>query len=120
MALSDPQSVTIDGTAHSCALISRDNGKATYRTADGNVVLEVWHTSSARRKRDSERVTVYYNVTDPLTGLVTRESTTTTVLTDRPNVGRAIDADVKQGLGLLAYVSASSGATHTRVLAGES
>ena len=120
MALSDPQSITIDGTAISLPLISRESGKSSYRAADGSTIFEVWHTSSGSRKMDSERITVFYNVTDPITGLVKRESTTVTVLTNRPKVGRAADADVKQTLGLLAFVSASSGATHLRVLQGES
>jgi hypothetical protein len=43
MALSDPQSVTIGGTATSLPNVERNGGSAVYQKDDGTVVLKVQH-----------------------------------------------------------------------------
>ena len=120
MALSDPQSVTIDGTAFSLPLISRQDGVAKYVSADQTVSETVRQDATSATKRSSFAFQASYLVTDPVTGLVTRKQTNVSILITRPVVGRAIADDVKLVLGACAYASASSGAVVTRILSGES
>lgn len=119
MALSDPQSVTINGTAFSLARVISLEGKSQYNSADGNTRLVVLQ-SNGKRKRTAIRLEQTKVASDPLTSINAYADDAVYLMIDRPLVGFSVDEIVKQVTALVALISASSYGLVTRVLGGES
>lgn len=119
MALTDPLSITIDGTAYSLARVIAVDGKSQYNSADGNTRLVVLQ-SNGKRRRTAIRLEKTKVAADPLTAINAYVDDAVYIMFDRPLVGFSNDEIVKQLTGLVTLASASSYALVSRALAGES
>lgn len=117
--LADPQSITIDGTAISCArnLTGTDLGR--FNAANGQTTLEV-QTSRSGRVRSVARLRQTKVTADPLVATTNVVVSDTIALTiNRPLEGYS-DADVeKQVVGFIAWLTASTNANLKKLIAGE-
>lgn len=87
MALSDPQSVTLNGVATSLPRIKSEGLSATYAAVDGNLTLTVSHKPSNQRVRSMERVDQRIIAADPITSVNDYETASAYLVIDRPIVG---------------------------------
>nr|UJQ85318.1 MAG: hypothetical protein 2 [Leviviridae sp.] len=120
MALTDPQSVTISGTAVSLPRISVGENSARYRSADGSVDMEISHTYG---RRETHRIRLHHNKVsaDPMSPSLNRPfDESVTLVINRPDVGYSAAETKALADSLLAALSASSGALITKLLGGES
>ena len=119
MALSDPQSVTINSIANSLARVSVGENQSTYKSNDGNVTMTV-SSRYGKRVRRVIRLDHRKVAADPLsTGYNKEYGMGTFLVIDTPDVGYT-PTEAKQVVdGLLAALTASSGALTSKVLGGE-
>jgi hypothetical protein len=119
MALSDPQSVTINSVAISLPRTSNGVNSGTYQSGDGLVKETVSH-QYGKRNRHLVRLDHSKIAADPFQGTVNAKySMAAYVVFDVPPVGYTV-AEAKQVIdGLFAQLNASSGALITKVLGGE-
>jgi hypothetical protein len=119
MAFADPQSVTINGSANSLPRVASGENKGTFRKDDGTVSLTVSHSYGKRTRRvirlDHSKI-----APDPFVASVNvKLNAGVYLVVDTPDVGYTV-AEAKQiADGLIAYLSASSGARLTQLLGGE-
>lgn len=118
MALADPQSITIDGTAFSLPRLPGEKGRQPYTSADGTTSLVVLQ-SNGKRKRTAVRVERVKVAADPLTSINSYQDAAVYVMFDRPNVGFSNDELVKIFTGLVSAMTASTNALTLKVLGGE-
>lgn len=118
MALADPQSVTIDGTAFSLPRLPGQAGRQPYTSSDGMTSLVILQ-SNGKRKRSAVRIEKRKVVTDPITGLSSYGDAAVYVMFDRPLVGFSNDELAKIFVGLSAALTASTNALTLKVLGGE-
>nr|QDH89264.1 MAG: hypothetical protein H2RhizoLitter491419_000002 [Leviviridae sp.] len=120
MALSDPQSITINSIAHSLPRIGQDISSGLFRENDGTVTETVRHSQTKNRLRSNLRFDHHKIVTDPLvTANNIDVGTSVSIVFDRPLVGYTV-AELKQVVdGVVAYLAASSGAVITKILGNE-
>jgi len=118
MAFADPQSITI-GSAISLPRTSSERNAGQFKSADGLVLQSLLHTYG-RRERHTIRIDHSKIASDPLmAGQSLAVTHSFYLVSDSPLVGFTL-ADKKQGIdGLLAALSASSGAKITQLLGGE-
>lgn len=119
MALSDPQSITINAIAHSLPRVGSTGTSSTYSSNDGTVTETVSHRPG-RRNRRVVRVDHSKVAPDPLISAQNiKHSMACYIVVDAPVTGYTV-AEQKQVVdGLIAQLSASSGAMITKVLGGE-
>lgn len=120
MAFSDPQTVTINAVPHTLARVNGTApGVGTFQKDDNTVRLTVSDTYNKRTRR-ALQLTSSKIAADPLiSGVNLRLDFKCTIVVDEPAVGYT-RAEAKQIVdGLLAYLTASSGAKVTQLLAGE-
>lgn len=119
--LTDPQSITISGNAKSLAAVARGSNSSTYRSDDGAWELRVFHTYGKRTRRTFQLRSTK-TAADPLTaGINVVAGASMTVSFDVPSTAFFTNAELKADMdGLLAYLTASSGAKITALLGGES
>lgn len=117
--LTDPQSVTISGATSSLPRVSSGDNKSTYRSADGTVELFVSHAIGRRHKR-IVKISHQKVAPDPLyPAQNVPYSMSTHLVVDVPPVGYSV-AEAKAVVdGLIAALTASSGALVTKLLGGE-
>lgn len=121
MALSDPISITIGGSAKSFVRISTEGRKSVYRTADGEWKLVVSHQEN-NKVRSLVQIVHRTTATDPTDSSLTVpvESTMNFTYTHDvmfpAEVTKLIDAFV----GTSAWLTASTNAQLTKVVNGES
>jgi hypothetical protein len=89
----DPQSVTIDGSAHSMPRISTDGTKALYSEADETLKMTISHQESKNRTRHMVRLDMRVVAADPLTAVNEYKSAGVYLVIDEPEFGFA-DADL--------------------------
>lgn len=120
MALADPQTITIGGTATPLARTGMGESSGSFRAADGNTGLAVRHTYGSRVRRNL-KLTWNKVAPDPFqTDVNTSYSASINFTIDHPAVGFT-NAELKSCVdALVAYLSASSGSVVTKVLGGES
>jgi hypothetical protein len=119
MALADPQSVTISGTANALPRTGIDRTSADYTSADGALKFSVSH-QYGRRNRSIVRIDTNKISPDPLTDVKQKLSASVYLLVDRPSVGFSASELSAVATGLTTWLAASSGANLTKVLGGES
>jgi len=119
MAFSDPQSVTINAIANSLPRTSSGVNNGIFTKDDGSVKLTVSHAYGKRARR-TIRIDHKKIAPDPnFPAQNTPYSMSFYVVVDAPNVGYS-NAEQKQIIdGLIAYLSASSGAKVAQLLGGE-
>lgn len=118
--LTDPQSITINAIARSLPRTGTGDNSGTFKQDSGASALAVSHTYG-KRTRDVVRFTDTKTTTDPLvTGSSFIASMGITITIDSPPVGYTV-AEKKQVVdGVLAWLTASTGAKITQILGGES
>lgn len=120
MALTDPQSVTIAGTAIPLARTSVQGSSSTYMSNDGNVRLKVSHLNG-KRNRHLIRLEHAKIAPDPLVSAQNiKYEMFAHIVVDTPVTGYTVAQAKEITDALMAYVTASSGAVMTRVLGNES
>jgi len=119
MAFADPQSVTINSIAKSLARVSSGVNSGQFKTSDGLDALSVSH-QYGKRVRHMIRLDDSKIATDPLmAGQSIPVSMSSYLVVDVPTVGYSV-AEQKQVVdGLVAYLTASTGARVTQLLGGE-
>lgn len=120
MAFADPQSITINAVAHSLPRVALGNFTGQFQTNDGLVVEKIAHTSTNQRTRRSIRVDLSKIAADPLAAdRNLRYSMSAYLVVDVPITGFTVTEAKYVVDGLLAYLTASSGAKITQFLGGE-
>lgn len=119
MAFSDPQSVTINAVANSLPRTSSGVNTGVFTKDDGNVKLSISH-AYAKRTRRTIRLDHAKIAADPLISSQSiKYSMSAYLVIDTPITGYTV-AEAKQVVdGLVAYLSASTGARVTQLLGGE-
>jgi len=118
--LTDPQSITISGTAHSLARTGQGVNLGTFSKDDGTVMEKISHTYG-RRNRHLVRVDFSKISVDPLVPAQNqRVSMAAYVVFDLPPTGFTVAEAKAVWDGFAAQMAASSGAMVTKVLGGES
>lgn len=116
----DPQSITIDGTAHSLACIKRGQENGEYRNSARTVRLQISHQSRKSRTRSMYRVDVDKIAADPITSDNVSLSCGIYVVIDKPAFGFSEADVVNQLTGIVGALSASTYAAAKKLNAGES
>jgi hypothetical protein len=120
MALSDPQTLTIGGTATTLSRVESNGGTSTYSKDDGTVVLKASHSRGKTRTRRSVRLDLTKVVADPYASGVSRPvSMSAFVNVDVPNLGLTLAEQKDLVTALVTALTASSGALLTKILGGE-
>jgi hypothetical protein len=120
MALSDPQSVTISGTAISLPLTGRDLANGVYTSSDGTTKLSVSHVS-ATRNRTTIRLDLNKLASDPyVAGNSNKVSSSVYIVVNTPKNGYSTTEMVAATVGLLGLLTAGTNAVLTKVIGGES
>lgn len=117
MALADPQSVTISGSASSLPRTGLALDQGSFRDATGQITLTVLH-NTARTTRHTIKLAKSAIVSDPLVPSVNQNvaySASLTLVT--PKNGMSVADLVALGNALVAYATS---ATLTKVAGGES
>ena len=119
MALSDPQSVTINAVAISLPRVSNGVNEGRFSSNDSLVSETVSH-QYGKRNRHLFRIDHNKVAADPFqTGINNKYSMSAYVVFDVPPVGYTV-AEAKLVIdGFIAQLTASSGALITKVLGGE-
>jgi hypothetical protein len=118
MSYSDPQSITISGTAASLPRISSGLNAGAFSTPDGTVALRVSHAYGKRNRR-TIRLEHSKIAVDPLTSANTKYSMTTYVVVDVPTVGYSVAEAQAVVAGLAKFLTDTSGSNVAKLLGGE-
>lgn len=119
MAYSDPQSVTIGGTATTLPRISSGTNSGAFSKDDGTAVLSVSH-SYGKRVRRTIRLTSTKISADPLlTNVNQRLSASVYVVVDAPNQGYSITELKDLLVALYGHGTAATNANILKLLGGE-
>jgi len=119
MAFADPQSVTINAVANVLARTSSDHNSGTFKKDDGLVSMTISHSYGKRTRRllrlDHSKIAA-----DPFAPSINQKySMSVQLVVDLPTTGYT-NAEQKQVVdGILAYLTASSGARVTQLLGSE-
>lgn len=121
MAFADPQTLTIGATPVTLPRVNVGQGASDYSSADGLVKLKISSTYGKRNRR-VVRLEHQKIGPDPFTSTTqVPYSMTAYIVMDTPKVGGYTVAQQKEIVdALLAYMSASAGASITKVIGGES
>lgn len=119
MSFSDPQSVTINAIAISLPRVSSGVNAGAFSSSDGLTKMSLSH-QYAKRVRRTIRLDVSKVAADPLVGgQNVAYSMSAYLVVDLPTVGYTV-AEAKLVVdGLVAYLTATSGARVTQLLGGE-
>jgi len=118
--LTDPQSITINAVANSLPAVSRGDNQSAYLKDDGNVKLVVSHQYGKRTRRTA-RIDFSKIAADPLISAQSiKYSMSAYLVVDLPATGFTV-AEAKYIVdGLTKWLTDSTGANTTKILAGES
>lgn len=120
MAFTDPQSITISGTAIALPRVNTGNNGSDYQSADGLVKLNA-SSAYGRRTRRVLRVDHSKLTADPyIPANNTKVSMSNYIVFDVPPAGYTNTEVLAVWAGLAAYATASSNAIIAKLLGGES
>lgn len=120
MAIQDPISVTVSGTAIPLARVYTGSSKSLFVSADGKTLIEVNPSTNGKTTRRNIRLYQKKVVTDPLVGTTNVWRGSSWVFSNVRDADGYTDADaVAEFTGLVAALAASSNALLLKVLAGE-
>lgn len=120
MALSDPQSITINAVARSLPRTSVDKASAQYTEQTGDVKMSV-SSSYGKRTRRAVRVDFRKTAADPLfPAQFAPYNMSATLVIDVPATGFSVTEQKHIADALTGWASASSGANLLKFLGGES
>lgn len=121
MALTDPQTITISGTAYPLARVSVQGSDTVYQSSDGYIKLTIKHSYTRTGVSRLVRLDHTKVVTDAITGLNRLSTRSTYTINKQDALGSFSVADAKADWDALdALTAATSGALKTKVLGGES
>lgn len=116
--LSDPQTITIDGTANTLPRVLTGTKEGKFQNLSTSISVET--TAKNSRIRTVARLAQQKVTADPLvatTNIMVNDSIALTI--NRPSIGYS-DSDVeKQVAGFIAWLTASSNANLKKIIAGE-
>lgn len=118
MSYSDPQSITISGTAGSLPRTSSGVNSGAFSSADGTQILKVSHAIGKRTRR-TVRLEHSKIATDPLTAANAKYSMTAYVVVDVPPVGYSVAEAQAVVAGLTKWLTDTSGSNVAKLLGGE-
>ncbi len=119
MAFADPQTITINAVAQTLPRTSSGANSGSFGTADGAYKETVSHTYGSRTRRvlrlDASKVAA-----DPLNPTQNKPySMSAYLVVDVPTFGYSVTEQKQVVDGLVAYLSASTGARVSQLLGGE-
>lgn len=121
MALSDPQTITINEVETKLPRVTTGNFSSTYESSDGNTILKLSTAENGKRKRQVVRVDIKKITEDPFIPAQNREvSMSTYIVTDRPLVGFSNKEALDILVGLLTLSTGSEDNLLVKLLGGES
>jgi hypothetical protein len=118
MAYSDPQSVTVSGTASSLPRTSSGTNSGAFQSPDGAIVLKV-SNAYGKRNRRTVRLEHAKIAADPLTAANTKFSMTAYVVVDTPVVGYSVAEAQAVVAALTKWLTDTSGSNVAKLLGGE-
>jgi len=119
MALTDPQSITINAVAISLPRTSSDSNAGTF-TSNDSLVKETVSHQYGKRTRHLFRIDHSKVAADPFqTTINAKYSMSAYFVVDVPPVGYTVTEQKQVIDGLIAQLNASSGALITKILGGE-
>lgn len=118
MSYSDPQSLTISGTAVSLPRTSSGVNSGAFSAADGTVQVKISHANGKRNRR-TVRLEHSKIAADPLTAANTRYSMTAYIVVDTPLVGYTVAEAQAVVAGLTKWLTDTSGSNVAKLLGGE-
>ncbi len=119
MSFSDPQSVTISGSAISLPRVNSAPNASTYQSSDG-AVRELFNSIYGKRNRRVARIEHSKYAADPLFPAQNTPYSMSCYLTvDVPKVGYTVAEQKAVIDGFIAQLNATSGALITKLLGGE-
>jgi predicted Zn-dependent peptidase len=100
MAFTDPQTLTVDSTPHTLALVKSDGYRSEYLESTEDFMMTISHQESKGRTRRMVRVDNRVVAADPLTSVNEYKSLGVYLVIDEPEYGFDDDEidDVVQGL----------------------
>lgn len=118
MAYTDPQSITISGTATSLPRTSSGVNSGVFASADSTQILRI---SSAYGKRNRRVARFEHSkiAPDPLTSVNQKFSMTVYMVVDEPVVGYTLAERQNVVAGLTKWLTDTSGANVGKLLGGE-
>jgi hypothetical protein len=119
VAFTDPQSITVNAVARSLPRILTGSSVGTFVTADGVTTLTVDPTGTKARRISKASVRENVNVTDSVTGLISVQNHSFTIIANRPKTGISDTVAEQLASGLIAWLTAGSNANLKKILAGE-
>lgn len=117
--LTDPQSVTVAGTAISLPRTGENGTLADYTSADGLTSLRVQQSINKSTRRTSILLRTTKVAADAITGLNSRITSTISANVTSPLDGFSALELKDQFVALATLLTATSGSTMLRVLGGE-
>jgi len=117
--LTDPQSVTVGGTAISLPRTGIDKASADYTSVDGNSQLRVAQTTNSSTRRTTVSYKTNKIAADPISAVNSRKSAIWTIACNAPLDGFTITELKDQFVGLTAALNATSAALIIKALGGE-
>lgn len=120
MAYTDPQAITVDGTAHALPRVLTGTTVGKFISADAARELTIDPRGSAKRRRNVVRFYTKRNAVDPQVPTATIPVQSMVSITiDRPSAGTT-DAEIEKDLlGLIAWLTASTNANLKKLVVGE-
>lgn len=117
--LTDPQSVTVGGTAISLPRTGIDKSSADYTSADANSQMRVAQTTNSTTRRTTVSYKTNKIAADPISAVNSRKSSIWTISCNAPLDGFTATELKDQFVGLATALTASSAALTLKVLGGE-
>jgi hypothetical protein len=114
----DPQALTISGTALSLPRTSSGVTSGMFNTPDGTAVLKISH-AIGKRSRRTARIEHSKIAADPLTAANTKYSMSVYVVVDVPPVGYTVAEAQAVVAGLTKWLTDTSGSNVAKLLGGE-
>lgn len=119
MALSDPQSITVDGVTYSLPRITSGNNSSTYASSDGTTRLTASH-SYGKRIRRVLRLDLDQLIGDNLNpALNIKTSMSNYIVFDIPTYGWTHDQQLEAWRGLKTLAAGTSDSIVNKLLGGE-
>jgi hypothetical protein len=119
MAFSDPQSVTIGGTATSMPRTASGVNSGQFTTADGTTDLKISHAYGKRTRR-TIRLDTSKIAADPFTaGQNNQVSMSAYLVIDVPKQGYSLTEQTNLAAALATYLTAATNAKLIQLLGGE-
>lgn len=117
--LTDPQSITVGGSAKSFPRTGIGAGSADYTTSDGTYRFRVSQSSNSKTRRTAVSLQINKIAADPLTAVNQRVTAQLSVAFITPTNGFTIAELTDAFTGVSALLNASSSAKLVQILGGE-